>query len=146
MKLILILAILSSLCISRYEIPTFEYKPLRTQNLAFGEALDQDLCSLDVIKCQNEKTFTVSAFNTVEAQTDQSPCVSASGDNICGRSDVVACPRQYPLGTIFNIEGKDYVCLDRLAKKYDDRIDISFDKDIKGAKQWGVRKINITIK
>lgn len=71
----------------------------------------------------------VTGFNTVEAQTDETPCISASGDNICGRNDVVACPRHLPLGTKVEIDGKMYVCLDRTAPKYNNRFDISCDKD-----------------
>jgi len=74
-------------------------------------------------------TYYVTGYNTVPEQTDSTPCIAASGDNICGRTDVVACPRAIPLGTIIEIDGKDYTCLDRLAEKYDNRIDISCDKD-----------------
>lgn len=72
----------------------------------------------------------VTGYNTVEAQTDSTPCISASGNNICGREDVAACPRDIDLGTEIEIDGKKYICLDRLAKKYDARFDISCDKDM----------------
>lgn len=78
------------------------------------------------------KTITtkVTGYNTVPAQTDNTPCIAASGHNICGRMDVAACPRSIPLGTDIEIDGKVYTCLDRLAPKYDHRIDISCDKDM----------------
>jgi len=79
----------------------------------------------------------VTAYNTVPEQTWGDPCISASGDNICGRNNVVACPRSIPLGTWVIIDDTYYQCLDRLAVKYDDRFDISFDKDIQGAKEFG---------
>ena len=85
-----------------------------------------------------EQTYaTITAYNTVPEQTDNTPCISASGYNICGRSDVVACPRSIPLGTWVIIDEDYYLCLDRLALKYDYRFDISFDKDIQGAKEFG---------
>ena len=71
----------------------------------------------------------VTGYNTVPAQTDSTPCIGASGANICGRRDAVACPRRISLGTVVEIRGTTYVCEDRLAKKYDDRFDISCDKD-----------------
>ena len=71
----------------------------------------------------------VTGYNTVPGQTDDTPCVAASGANICGRSDAVACPRRISLGTFLVIRGEIYVCEDRLAKKYDSRFDISCDKD-----------------
>lgn len=75
-------------------------------------------------------TYYVTGYNTVPEQTDSTPCIAASGDDICGRRDVVACPRAIPLGTELEIDGERYVCLDRLAPKYDNRIDISCDKDM----------------
>lgn len=71
----------------------------------------------------------VTGYNTVPGQTDSTPCIAASGANICGRRDVVACPRRISLGTVVEIRGETYVCEDRLAKKYDARFDISCDKD-----------------
>jgi 3D (Asp-Asp-Asp) domain-containing protein len=102
-------------------------------------------CLLESVVCPNEKVFEISAYNTVPEQTDSSPCIAASGDNICGRNDVVACSRQYKLGTKFVINGKTYTCLDRLASKYDHRIDVSFDKDLQGAKNWGVKQLQVII-
>lgn len=72
----------------------------------------------------------VTGYNTVESQTDSTPCIAASGDNICGRDDVIACPRHIPLHTEVVIDGNTYVCLDRLAPKYDMRFDVSCDKDM----------------
>jgi hypothetical protein len=71
----------------------------------------------------------VTGYNTVPGQTDDTPCIAASGANICGRTDAVACPRRLGLGTVLQIRGMLYVCQDRLAKKYDSRFDISCDKD-----------------
>ncbi len=91
------------------------------------------------------KIVTVTAYNTVPGQTDDTPCIAASGKNICGRSDVVACPKKYKFGTKFKIEGKIYVCEDRTAAKYGERIDISFGKDVAGAKEWGKQVLEVEI-
>jgi hypothetical protein len=71
----------------------------------------------------------VTGYNTVAAQTDDEPCIAATGDNICGRRNVAACPRSLPLGTIVEIHGNAYLCEDRTARKFDGRFDISCDKD-----------------
>ena len=93
-----------------------------------------------------EQTYaTITAYNTVPEQTWGDPCISASGDNICGKKNVVACPRSIPLGTWVIIDNEYYQCLDRLALKYDDRFDISFDKDIEGAKKFGKQKKEVLI-
>lgn len=76
-------------------------------------------------------------FNTVPEQTDIRPCETASGDWICGRDDVVACPPDIPFHTWIEIDGKRYECLDHTAKAYSHRFDISFDKDLESAINWG---------
>ena len=88
---------------------------------------------------------TITAYNTVPEQTWGDPCISASGDNICGKKNIVACPRSIPLGTWVIIDNEYYQCLDRLALKYDDRFDISFDKDIEGAKEFGKQNKEVLI-
>ena len=71
----------------------------------------------------------VTGYNTVPAQTDQTPCISASGANICGRQDIVACPSILRPGAVVEIKGRTYVCKDRTAPKYRTRFDINCDKD-----------------
>lgn len=85
------------------------------------------------------------AYNTLPGQTDDTPCISASGDNICGRTDVVACPTYLPLGTMVEIHGATYVCLDRTNQRFAHRFDISFDKDLAGALQYGVQTVEVKI-
>ena len=86
----------------------------------------------------------VTGYNTVAGQTDSTPCLAASGANICGRRDAAACPRKIGLGTIVEINGNTYVCEDRLAKKFDRRFDISCDKDTTCPRQvtgWTVIRV-----
>ena len=71
----------------------------------------------------------VTGYNTGPGQTDYTPCIAASGANICGRRDAIACPPLLPLGAIVEIKGKKYVCEDRIARKYQARFDINCDKD-----------------
>ena len=94
----------------------------------------------------NTKTIKayVTAFNTVPEQTDEDPCQAKFG-YICGRDDVVACPRNIPAHSKIIILGKEYECMDVTALKYNGRFDISFDKDIKKAIQFGIKYLTITI-
>lgn len=71
----------------------------------------------------------VTGYNTVVAQTDDTPCIAASGTYICGRRDVVACPSDIKLGTIVEIRERSYTCEDRTESKFNKRFDISCDKD-----------------
>jgi hypothetical protein len=67
----------------------------------------------------------VTGYNTVAAQTDDDPCIAASGANICGRRNTIACPPLLPLGTAVEIKGRMYVCEDRMASRFRDRFDIT---------------------
>src|SRR5437764_8474277 len=49
----------------------------------------------------------VSGYNTVAQQTDDTPCIAASGSNICGRPDAVACPPLLKLGTAVESAAKN---------------------------------------
>lgn len=71
----------------------------------------------------------VTGYNTVVGQTDDTPCIGALGTNICGRRNVVACPRTLELGTMVEINGQTYICEDRTASKFRDRFDINCDQD-----------------
>jgi len=86
----------------------------------------------------------VTAFNTVIYQTDNNPCMAKFG-YICNRNDVVACPRNIPAHTKVKILNKEYECMDWTAEKYNGRFDICFGKNIKGAKQFGIKYLEITI-
>lgn len=49
-------------------------------------------------------------------------CLTAAG--IPPTEQTIACPRKYPLYTSVRINGKDYICHDRTALRYDGRWDI----------------------
>lgn len=87
----------------------------------------------------------ITAYNPTEAQTDSSPCISASGLNVCEADKLIcACPREFPFGTKFLIDDKVYHCEDRLSEKYDHRIDILMI-DYKEAKEWGKQNLLVQI-
>ena len=91
---------------------------------------------------KNEIWATITAYNSVPEQTDSAPCTGAGGI-LCGRNDVIACPNNYPIGMRVFVYDKEYICLDRLNPRYSNRFDIFFDKDIVGAKKFGIKKLKI---
>ncbi|MBI4460895.1 MAG: 3D domain-containing protein [Acidobacteria bacterium] len=64
----------------------------------------------------------VTAYSSSPDETEGDPFITASGQVV--RKGIVACSREFPFGTRFLISGEVYECLDRLAPKYNDRIDI----------------------
>jgi len=81
-----------------------------------------------------ERKVVITAYSSSPEETAGDPFITASGERV--REGIVACPREYKFGTIIEIEGKSYICQDRLAKKYDDRIDI-WMTDKNSAKTYG---------
>lgn len=115
------------------------------------------------------RTFTsprVSAYTSHAAQTDDTPCLSASGLDLCaaleagkirlpfysGKSspDVpIACAsNDFALGSQLWIKGIG-LCkvVDRMNTRYSGKrvVDIYFGFDYFGAKQFGIRRLDITI-
>lgn len=91
---------------------------------------------------------TITSYNAVKWQTDSTPCISASGRNVCLYPEqVIACPARLPFGTKVEIDNKIYVCEDRMASRFRYQgwyFDILME-DIKSAKNWGrqVREVII---
>ena len=91
-------------------------------------------------------TYTITAYNAIEYQTDTTPCISASGMNVCETDKLIcACPREFEFGTEFKINGKVWNCQDRLHSKYDDRIDLLLHT-IEEAKEFGKQELEVYIK
>lgn len=84
----------------------------------------------------------VTAYTSSESETDDTPTITASQKEV--RDGIVACPRRYEFGTRFTIEGKTYICEDRMHKRYDNRFDI-WMKDKEEAINWGVQTLQVTI-
>lgn len=114
---LLIIAILSISLICRIEI-------VENKVNEFQIELDKKAIEVKPI----EITAKITGYNSVPEQTDSTPCYAGS-EYICGRTDVVACPRSIPKGTWVKIDGKMYECLDRLAEKHDQRFDVFCDQD-----------------
>jgi hypothetical protein len=73
-------------------------------------------------------------------------CITASGYHPFEYS--AACPRKIPLMTHIKIDGQEYICTDRTAKKYDGRYDLWQGYGKQGsihAKQFGIKKKSVII-
>ena len=103
------------------------HAPVQPETIAASSPASADAASARPLDVYMEAYVT--GYNTVREQTDGEPCIAASGANICGRRDTVACPRLFSLGTIVEISGRKYVCEDRTAKRFRGRFDINCDKD-----------------
>ena len=90
----------------------------------------------------------ISAYNAVAAQTDQTPCIAANGENICLESaGNVAAANFLPFGTRFivpELGDRVWEVKDRMNRRYRNNIDLLVDTT-EEAKQIGRRKMEVII-
>ena len=96
------------------------------------------------------KEVTATAYNSLAYQTNEQPSITAFGDTLTPGMKCIAVSRDLlRLGlkhnTLVTIEGLDGVFLvkDKMHHRWKNRIDIYMGKDVRKAKKWGKKKLNI---
>lgn len=94
---------------------------------------------------------TASAYNSVVAQTDNNPHITAFGDSLKPGLRYIAVSKDlYRKGlkrdTPVKIKGFDsiYFVKDRMHGRWKNKIDIYMGTDVKAAKKWGRKKVTIS--
>ena len=92
----------------------------------------------------------VTMYNVgVPNQTDQSPCIGASGDNLCTivASTRVCAANFVPLGSLLRIKGiGTCIVQDRMNSRYPQSVDIALPADkIKEARRFGRQLRDIAV-
>lgn len=98
-----------------------------------------------IIMNENTLIATITAYTSSVDETDDTPFITASGKKT--GNGIIACPPKYPFGTQVEIEGRLFVCEDRMNKRYhnQERFDIWMEtKD--DAYNWGLRKLVVNIR
>jgi 3D (Asp-Asp-Asp) domain-containing protein len=97
-----------------------------------------------------ELQVTATAFNSLAGQTDATPTLTASGDRLRPGMRAIAVSRDLEregltFGTRVKIEGLDgeWVVLDRMAARWQRKIDLYMGSDEAAARQFGERKVRI---
>ncbi|MGR5140683.1 3D domain-containing protein [Photobacterium sp. DNB23_23_1] len=95
---------------------------------------------------------TATAYNSVRGQTNSNPTIAAWGDRLKPGMKAIAISRDFlgrgfKRGTIVKISGLpgEYVVLDKMNKRWSNKIDIYMGQDIKAARNWGRRNVTITV-
>ncbi|MBC7001123.1 3D domain-containing protein [Photobacterium sp. BZF1] len=100
------------------------------------------------------KSYKVSAtaYNSVRAQTNSNPTIAAWGDRLKPGMKAIAVSRDllnrgFKRGTIVKISGLpgEYVVLDKMNKRWRNKIDIYMGQDVQAARNWGRRNVTITV-
>ncbi|HOD87002.1 MAG TPA: hypothetical protein PKY61_01820 [bacterium] len=112
-------------------------------------ATDKLETNTPAIKVIRTSTHTITAYNSDPAQTDNTPCITANGFNVCkhGEEDTIAA-NFLQFGTKVRIPelygDRIFVVRDRMNKRYSDRIDI-WMKEKTDARQFGVKVAKIEV-
>jgi 3D (Asp-Asp-Asp) domain-containing protein len=102
-------------------------------------------------------TVTATAYNATHAQTDSTPHIGAWGDHLDhavkpGVRVIAVSPdllqKGLRRGQRVRIQGLkgEFVILDKMPRRWKNRIDIYMHKDIKSAKKWGKRRVKVSWK
>jgi 3D (Asp-Asp-Asp) domain-containing protein len=99
---------------------------------------------------QQSLLVTATAFNSLPKQGHGNPNAGAWGDRITPGVNAVAVSEDLvslglTRGTRVRIEGmkNEYVVLDKMPARWKKRIDIYMGNDVKAARAWGKREVNI---
>ena len=116
--------------------------------VAEQETVSQDDIKTN-IKVLSSSTHTMTAYNSDPAQTDDTPCITANGFNVCthGQEDTIAA-NFLKFGTKVRIPelygDRIFVVRDRMNKRYSDRVDI-WMKEKTDARKFGVKVARIEV-
>ncbi len=98
----------------------------------------------------NSLKVTATAYNSTRAQTDSTPHRAAWNNRLKPGMRAIAVSRDLiPMGlgnrTEVHIEGFDepYVVMDKMNRRHKRRIDIYFGKDVRAAREFGSREVEI---
>lgn len=92
-----------------------------------------------------------SAYNSNHGQTDRSPSIAAWGDRLAPGMKVIAVSKDLiGLGLdrgqrvrIAGLEG-EYIVMDRMPSRWHKKIDIYMGEDVRAARDWGIREVEIS--
>lgn len=102
-----------------------------------------------IIKVIRTSTHTITAYNSDPAQTDDTPCITANGFDVCahGEEDTIAA-NFLKFGTKVRIPelygDRIFIVRDRMNKRYSDRVDI-WMKEKTDARKFGVKVARIEV-
>ncbi len=124
------------------------------KDAAFDPAATLSVQASSTVPVETEKIISASrhiitAYNSEVAQTDDSPCITANGFNVCehGQEDTIAA-NFLRFGTKVKIPelfgDRVFVVRDRMASRYTNRVDV-WMKDYAEAVNFGVKVATIQV-
>jgi 3D (Asp-Asp-Asp) domain-containing protein len=126
-------------------------------SLALGLATGAGAAAARADEARNSITVWATAYNSVPEQTDAAPHIGAWGDHLDeatrpGVRVIAVSPdllqKGLKRGQRVRIQGLkgEFVVLDKMPRRWKNRIDIYMHKDVRAAKKWGKRRVKISWK
>jgi len=93
---------------------------------------------------KSETIREVTMYNSLPEQTDDTPCISADGTNICELDYNVCATNAFPFGTVLYVDKLgECVVHDRMNKRYKERIDWYAKMDLQRALNFGIQNLAV---
>ena len=111
---------------------------------------DQSIEGLDTVTYNGNRLRNVTAYNVgIEAQTDSTPCIGATGEDLCealANGEKVVATNELPLGSKVKIAGVIYTVKDRMNSRFNYRYDIAMSEDeYQRAINFGIQVLEVEI-
>lgn len=120
------------------------YLTIQSNSLLFISNFSLDETDNHLVQNGTILIRTVTAYYPVPWETDDEPCISASGMNICQTAKKVCASNEFPFGSLLLIDGDIWEVQDRMSRKYSDRIDLFFMTK-EEMKKWGKRTVEVIL-
>jgi len=121
-----------------------------TEEVVMAERTEEDICSLAVVDCETGRKIDgiITAYTSLSELTDSTPCITASGYNLCTGKYPEVRPianNCLSFGTIVEIDGFKYTVLDRMNSRYGcENYDIWLP-EYEEAVNWGTKKLTVYV-
>lgn len=92
---------------------------------------------------------TVTAYSSTPDQTDNTPCITANGYNLCSANEEnVVAANFLPFGTKVKMPehfgDQEFYVQDRMNKRFSNRVDV-WMKTREAAREFGIRKLKVEV-
>lgn len=120
---------------------------LATPEISYKIVTPAEAKEIEIVDVSTGVIREVTAYNSVESQTDSTPCIAADGTDICKRyqaGELICAANFVPLGTKIYVDHYGLCTVaDRMNKRYPNRVDVFFDKDIDRAVRFGLQRLMV---
>lgn len=115
------------------------------RSIIFGvQKIETPKAEIPKIEYEPSRYREATAYTLSRDETDNDPCMTASGVNACESDLPIVATNELPFWVWVEIDGKEYVVLDRMNSRFKTRYDILM-KTKGEAIQFGIQKVIVKV-